>query len=120
MARWKCCINNLMGPVRTAIMSYKDFFSVWGTVLEKHLSTSCQLRLVSSLAKTGPGFFMSGLTPKGQKCSVIQDSPLQDEKFIMDLPTRSTSSFETPVYSTPTSTFSLATAYSSCLWNCLS
>ena len=28
--------------------------------------------------------------------------------------------FETPVYSTPTSTFSLATAYSSCLWNCLS
>uniref|UniRef100_A0A8C0M878 Uncharacterized protein n=3 Tax=Canis lupus TaxID=9612 RepID=A0A8C0M878_CANLF len=34
---------------------------------------------------------MSGLTPKGQKSSVIQDSPLQDEKFIMDLPTRSTS-----------------------------
>ncbi|CAD7678165.1 unnamed protein product [Nyctereutes procyonoides] len=77
MARWKCCINNLMGPVRTAIMSYKDFFSVWATagVL---------------VGKDESRFFMSGLTPKGQKCSVIQDSPLQDEKFTMDLPTRST------------------------------
>ena len=36
-------------------------------------------------------FFVSGLTPGGQKCSVIWDSLLQDGKFTMDLPTKSTS-----------------------------
>ncbi|EFB23224.1 hypothetical protein PANDA_020019, partial [Ailuropoda melanoleuca] len=34
---------------------------------------------------------VSGLTPGGQKCSVIWDSLLQDGKFTMDLPTKSTS-----------------------------
>uniref|UniRef100_A0A8C7A0W1 Uncharacterized protein n=1 Tax=Neovison vison TaxID=452646 RepID=A0A8C7A0W1_NEOVI len=46
-------INNLMAPVRMAVMCYKDSPSIRATNLGKSLSTSCQLRLVSWLAKTG-------------------------------------------------------------------
>uniref|UniRef100_A0A8I3NXL7 Uncharacterized protein n=1 Tax=Canis lupus familiaris TaxID=9615 RepID=A0A8I3NXL7_CANLF len=35
-------------------------------------------------------FFVNGLTPRNQKCSVIRDSLLQGREFTVDLPTKST------------------------------
>uniref|UniRef100_A0A7N9CI80 Uncharacterized protein n=1 Tax=Macaca fascicularis TaxID=9541 RepID=A0A7N9CI80_MACFA len=51
----------------------------------KPLSTSCQLTLVSWLAKTARAFFVNGLTLGGQKCTVVPDSLLQDGELTLHM-----------------------------------
>uniref|UniRef100_A0A8P0TH18 Uncharacterized protein n=1 Tax=Canis lupus familiaris TaxID=9615 RepID=A0A8P0TH18_CANLF len=100
MARWNAHNHSITaeGPYHDlAIMGYMDLPSIRATLWEKPSSTSCQLRSAPWVVKTGQVFlfvcfvfFVNGLTPRNQKCSVIRDSLLQGREFTVDLPTKST------------------------------
>ncbi|XP_047587972.1 profilin-1-like [Lutra lutra] len=73
-----------------AIMGSKDSPSVCAAIPGKTFVNIKPAEVGVLVGKDRSSFFMSGLTLGDQKCSVIQDSLLQDGEFTMDFCTKST------------------------------
>ncbi|XP_060028221.1 profilin-1-like [Erinaceus europaeus] len=93
---WNSYINNLMGDWTfqdMAIMGYNDSSSVWASVTGKTFVNITLAEAGVLVGKDGSIFvflFVNGLMLKGQKCSVIWDSLLQDGEFTMGFLAKST------------------------------
>lgn len=94
MRSWQQCqgwVEHLHGQSLgrpLAIVGYKDSPSIWAAVPRK---TFISIKPVEVGVLVGNGqsrFFINGLTPGAQKCSVMWYSLLQDGKFKKDLCTK--------------------------------
>lgn len=92
-AGWDAFMDNLMADGTcqdVAILGYKDPPSVWATVPGKTFANITPAEVGVLLGKDRPSLFVNGLTIRGQKCSVIRHTLLQEGDYSMDLRSKST------------------------------
>uniref|UniRef100_A0A1A8FNZ9 Profilin n=1 Tax=Nothobranchius korthausae TaxID=1143690 RepID=A0A1A8FNZ9_9TELE len=91
---WQGYVESLMGDGScqdAAIVGYVDAKYVWASFAGGSFAGITADEIDIIVGKDRMGFFTSGLTLGGRKCSVIRDSLLLDADWTMDIRTKSNS-----------------------------
>ncbi|MEQ2311431.1 Profilin-2 [Ameca splendens] len=89
---WQSYVDNLMSDGScqdAAIMGYTDAKYVWAACPSGTFNNITPAEIDVLVGKDREGFFTSGLTLGGKKCSVIRDSLQIENDWTMDIRTKS-------------------------------
>ncbi|XP_015260044.1 profilin-2 isoform X2 [Cyprinodon tularosa] len=89
---WQSYVDNLMADGScqdAAIMGYTDAKYVWAASAGGTFNSITPAEIDVLVGKDREGFFTSGLTLGGKKCSVIRDSLQIENDWTMDIRTKS-------------------------------
>ncbi|MEY6421640.1 profilin [Salmonella enterica subsp. enterica serovar Corvallis] len=89
---WQSYVDNLMSDGScqdAAIMGYTDAKYVWAACPSGTFNNITPAEIDVLVGKDREGFFNSGLTLGGKKCSVIRDSLQIENDWTMDIRTKS-------------------------------